>query len=415
MSEDGFPFETDPGDPGDLPGEDSWRAMARLWARTGVVDIPGGTVLKVFADSSGMHVFLPAGKAWIDGVYYTNASQKTITIPNNATGVARVDLVVAEVDPTTNTIVGLKVTSLTNTPLGVWDLLLARVTVDPGAVTIAAAKVADARTFTNRDIIPCRTVADILDAKFGDIARESVTGAFLTYNGTTWVPPDKAQIANTLFIETIGLAGHFDWVDPGGTPAYLWGSNDGATHRVYPPSRLSVAFAASASSAGFASTAGSAGTCSVAASAQAVNGATAQGTVLLDGNGLHLGKFAGGGNTGASINNTGDLGRASSSRRVKRDIEPLVVDLELLRRIQVFSFRYDPDCGEDIPDDGESTYAGFMAEDVADVFPLGAALDDSGRPVDIDERALLAAAYLRIQDLETRLLAVESRLNNLEV
>ena len=46
-----------------------------------------------------------------------------------------------------------------------------------------------------------------------------------------------------------GTAMTFTWNDPGTQPSYLWGSVDGATMQVYPPSRLSVNYANSAGSA----------------------------------------------------------------------------------------------------------------------------------------------------------------------
>lgn len=94
--------------------------------------------------------------------------------------------------------------------------------------------------------------------------------------------------------------------------------------------------------------------------------------------------------------------RTSSSRRYKHDIDDLTVDPVALLGLRPRQFRYNNDLAE-VHDPGQALLGGFIAEEVADVFPIGAMRDhETGVVEDISERALLAGAFALIQHLAAR-------------
>jgi hypothetical protein len=76
---------------------------------------------------------------------------------------------------------------------------------------------------------------------------------------------------------------------------------------------------------------------------------------------LQAENHAGGGTTGASINNNGTITRTSSSERYKQDIEDLSINYEDLLSLQPKRFRLK----DEAADDSEARYyAGFIAEEI---------------------------------------------------
>lgn len=150
MAQSSWPFEN----------VDTTETQFSQWARNigeGVKGSSAGTELKPFGDSSGMQVKVPAGQSMVRGHYYASTAEETLTVTAAHATLGRIDSVVLELDPTANTIL-LKVVAgtasaspvaptLTQTDSGVYQQLLATITVDAAATTIAAGKVTDARTF----------------------------------------------------------------------------------------------------------------------------------------------------------------------------------------------------------------------------------------------------------------------------
>jgi hypothetical protein len=138
--------------------QDRWSKMARFWvAGDGVVaDADDDLELRVYADSSGMQVKVKPGVMWIRGHRYENDTEATLAISAAHATLGRIDRVIGEVDWTAYT---MSVKILTGTAAASpaapaltqstskWQIELAQVTVDAAAVTIAAAKVADYRSW----------------------------------------------------------------------------------------------------------------------------------------------------------------------------------------------------------------------------------------------------------------------------
>jgi hypothetical protein len=117
-----FPFTaTDPTDtsPGVLSSENLWRKMGRQWLPSGV--IPDYlNALNGFADSTGLHMKMDTGAAWVDGHYgEITALVTTDTLSSLAAvtgGLSRVDRLVLRVDPTNKQIVWDVLTGVPGTP-----------------------------------------------------------------------------------------------------------------------------------------------------------------------------------------------------------------------------------------------------------------------------------------------------------
>jgi hypothetical protein len=75
------------------------------------------------------------------------------------------------------------------------------------------------------------------------------------------------------------------------------------------------------------------------------------------------------------VNGNGQLGTATSSRRVKEDIREIAEESDGLMRLRPVAFRYKPQ----IDPTGLAQY-GLIAEEVADVYPELVVYDREGRP-----------------------------------
>lgn len=150
MAQSSWPFEN----------IDTNETQFSRWARhigEGVNGGPDDTKLLVFGDDSGLQVRVGSGEAMVRGHYYLSSAQETLTI-NTAGADTRIDAITLELDPTLNRII-LKVVegtavpsnpvppTLTQSDTGIYQLLLAHVTVLPSASSILAGDVTDRRTF----------------------------------------------------------------------------------------------------------------------------------------------------------------------------------------------------------------------------------------------------------------------------
>jgi hypothetical protein len=136
---------------------------------------------------------------------------------------------------------------------------------------------------------------------------------------------------------------------------------------------------------------------------------TVQGTVLINGS-LTRTILAGGGTTTASINNTGNFIRTSSSQRYKTDIQLLNIDLNDLYAIEPKTFKRIDEVEEN-PETAR-TYPGLIAEDLAgtslDNFVFYSKDEDGNpRPEGIHYAELTGALLIAIKDLNARIETLE--------
>jgi hypothetical protein len=155
MAEFSAPF-----DGSSIATELQWSRMARRWASDGVhTEDPSTTMLKV-TGSGTTSVSVAAGMAFVNGFFYHLDTTKTIAVPSNTGGAARVDLVVLRADQAANKVTaeykagGTTAPPLTQVEDGVWEIPLAQCTVAAGSSVVTAANVIDKRYFTSRGVIP---------------------------------------------------------------------------------------------------------------------------------------------------------------------------------------------------------------------------------------------------------------------
>lgn len=162
--------------------EAEWRTMARLWTPNGV-DMTYNNGLQVYGDSSGRQVKVKTGRVWVDGFFGENTSEKTISLATNSSGNPRIDLIVAQVDPSTNKITievvqgtpaaSPAIPSMTQSATGIYQVPLGYATLASGYSTVAAGDVTEYRqgavgADANGQLRPWRT-------SWGVVGRASVT------------------------------------------------------------------------------------------------------------------------------------------------------------------------------------------------------------------------------------------------
>lgn len=155
MAEFSAPFDTS-----SVSTELQWSRMARRWNSDGVhSEDPTSTLLKV-TGSGAANVTVAPGMATVNGFFYHLDAAKTVAVPANLGGAARVDLVVLRADQAANSVTaqyktgGVTAPTLTQVEDGVWEIPLAQCTVAAGSTVVTAANVVDKRYFTSRGILP---------------------------------------------------------------------------------------------------------------------------------------------------------------------------------------------------------------------------------------------------------------------
>ena len=107
----------------------------------------------------------------------------------------------------------------------------------------------------------------------------------------------------------------------------------------------------------------------------------------------------------------GQICTTSSSRRWKRDIEDVkdeALDPHKLYEVPVRQFRYNEGTLVDGKDD--VLRIGFIAEEMDEIYPLGACYDSEDKPRDWNERALIPAMLKLIQEHNERIKVLEEKL-----
>jgi hypothetical protein len=155
MTEFSAPFDTSP-----ISTEVQWSRMARRFNADGVhTEDTSSSVLKV-TGSGAATVSVAPGMATVNGFFYHLDATKTLAVPANLSGSARVDLVVLRADQAGNAVTAVYKTGGTTAPTltqvedGVWEIPLAQCTVAAGSTVVTAANVVDRRYFTSRGILP---------------------------------------------------------------------------------------------------------------------------------------------------------------------------------------------------------------------------------------------------------------------
>lgn len=150
MTQMSYPFANSP-----ILTVEQWSKAARHWLTTGVL-LNEGNKLEVYGDSTGMQVKVKSGVAWIQGHYYESDTLEVLGIGTADSTNPRIDRVILRLDWATGTIllaviqgspaVSPVAPALTQNTAR-WEIPLAQVRVEAGALTIAADKVGSERPF----------------------------------------------------------------------------------------------------------------------------------------------------------------------------------------------------------------------------------------------------------------------------
>ena len=107
-----------------------------------------------------------------------------------------------------------------------------------------------------------------------------------------------------------------------------------------------------------------------------------------------------GGGTAIYINSNGALVKYSSDRRLKNSIEAVTNDElnpERLYELPIWQYKYNDDVLEDGDDLKDKTVIGFMADEVASVYPRACAYDKDGVPTSWNPNVMIPAMLALIQ------------------
>lgn len=206
MAETSFPFE-------DVDVSESQFGMwaSALAGSSGVKGTPASTDLLVSGDNSGLQVRVAAGSAIVRGHYYDNSIQATVTLTSAGTN-TRIDAIVLELDLVSNS-VSLKAIqgtaaasnpvapTLTQTTSGIFQLLLAYVTIPNGTTSITSGMVTDLRTFLGSRMGIWTTATRPTDpvANF-TIGYNTTLGIHEVWNGSIWTPLSVAPASPFLLM-----------------------------------------------------------------------------------------------------------------------------------------------------------------------------------------------------------------------
>lgn len=191
MAEESLPFN------GEIVNQDGWELYHAPLQEDGLYGSPGGPVGQVYADSSGMQVKRRAGSGWVHGTWWRDTAEKLVAIGANGSSQPRIDRVVLRRDDTAKNVTTTVITgtaaatpvapALTQSVGGTWDVPLAQVYVDPGAVSIANGKVTDERTFNGLRLWRPSALS-LLPTSGVPLWQEAVLsdGSKYRWNGSAW-------------------------------------------------------------------------------------------------------------------------------------------------------------------------------------------------------------------------------------
>jgi hypothetical protein len=190
MAISSYPFEDQ------TTTESQYSQLFRRLQSSGVAGAPGTTDLRVFADSTGMQVKVPAGYAIVRGHAFDSTAEETLSI-SSATSNPRIDLVILRLDPaadeiTLEVITGTPATTpsapaLEQTAEAVFEMAIARVNVPASATTIAPANVTDIRPFIGTQFGRWTTATRPSNPVVGTAGLNTTISAPEYWSGSAWV------------------------------------------------------------------------------------------------------------------------------------------------------------------------------------------------------------------------------------
>jgi hypothetical protein len=207
MAQQSFPFENI-----DVT-ESQFSQWSRNFQETGIKGNPLGTDLAVTAEGSTLSIDVAAGQAFIRGHYYINTSTLELAVTSAGLN-TRIDLVVVELDPGANTIQtkivqGEAVISdpiapeLVETDVGVYQMLLATITIPNSTLAITDEMIEISRTFVSTRVGAWTTATRPLEP----VPYSTFGFNFTTLGHEFWTGDDWVSFANPITTEGDLIAG----------------------------------------------------------------------------------------------------------------------------------------------------------------------------------------------------------------
>ncbi|WJN63278.1 minor tail protein [Streptomyces phage phiScoe54] len=187
MAQTSYPFDAQ------TVSESQYSQYFRELQDSGVVGSAGDTTLKVTSAGTNMTLSVSIGQAIVRGHFYNNDAVASVTIAA-ADSSARTDRVVLRLDPAANSIVlavvkgtaGGSVPALTQTDTGIYEMVLANVTVGASVTSISAASVTDQRRFVGNRLGAWSTALRPTSPRVGKLGFNTDTLVWEFWNGTAW-------------------------------------------------------------------------------------------------------------------------------------------------------------------------------------------------------------------------------------
>ena len=127
--------------------------------------------------------------------------------------------------------------------------------------------------------------------------------------------------------------------------------------------------------------------------------------------------ISGASNARLAVSSPYQIGYASSTRKIKHDItESINENLSPYKfyDLPVVQFKFNNDWLDETDERYGKDVIGFIAEDLYDIDPIYADVDDDGNPIDWDMRYIIPAMMYLIQDQHKEIEALKQRLENIE-
>ena len=131
----------------------------------------------------------------------------------------------------------------------------------------------------------------------------------------------------------------------------------------------------------------------------------------------NAGNISGAANARLAVSSPYQIGYASSTRKIKHDItESINENLSPYKfyDLPVVQFKFNNDWLDETDERYGKDVIGFIAEDLYDIDPIYADVDDDGNPIDWDMRYIIPAMMYLIQDQHKEIEALKQRLENIE-
>ncbi|QXE37117.1 tail fiber domain-containing protein [Streptomyces sp. GMY02] len=187
MAKSSYPFD------GQAATESQYSRLFREFQDSGVVGSAESTDLKVFADGSGMKVFVQPGFAILRGHAFFSTGIEPLDIAA-ADSSERRDRVVLRLDPTANSIAltvlegvaGGEAIDVTQTDTGIYELSLGLVRVSPGVTNVAADAIIEGRRYSGSRVGTWTTNTRPATPRVSQLGLNRTTKAWEYWDGAAW-------------------------------------------------------------------------------------------------------------------------------------------------------------------------------------------------------------------------------------